>query len=111
MKKTFLSQMLSSGMTGEPSSKRTVLVWFVLLFSATVIVNLHDKQKVLESTLQAQLFYLVIASMAVVFGEPFMKFMAEWKGQKTTSTTTTVAPSDSTVVTTETTKEPEKKTP
>ena len=76
MKYSFLKQMFSSGMTGLASSKRGAMGWFILLFTATVIVNLCTHGRVhLSDTLQDQLFELVIITIGTVFGEPAIKLI------------------------------------
>jgi hypothetical protein len=103
MRSSMFREMLS-GITGEISSKRSVMIFFVVLFATIVIVNISTGKK-LEHDLQFQLFELVIISMATVFGERFIDRLGTLRGQKTTATTTTIAPPDSVVTTTETTKE------
>lgn len=63
-----------SGETGV-SVKRSVLVWFVLLFTFTCIYNLVTGH-VLLPELRDQLFELIIISLATVFGEPAIKGLA-----------------------------------
>jgi hypothetical protein len=53
---------------GSPSSKRVILFLLVITFLICVFVNLWSG-KSLSSTLSEQLFYLVIYSLASVFGE------------------------------------------
>lgn len=50
------------------SIKRCVLVWALVLFTAELIVNAIGKQRVLDPTLQTQLFELVCGSLAAVLG-------------------------------------------
>jgi hypothetical protein len=87
----FLKQMLSSGMTGLASSKRGAMVWFILLFTAVIIVNLATGGRVkLDPTLQTQLFELVIICIGVVFGEPFLKVWREYRSKQQTPPTDSV---------------------
>jgi hypothetical protein len=59
---------------GVASSKRGAMLWFIFMFSVVVAANLATGGKLkLDPTLQTQLFELVILSMALVFGEPFIK--------------------------------------
>lgn len=59
---------------GVASSKRGAMLWFIFVFSVVIFVNLATAGKIkLDDTLQTQLFELVILSMALVFGEPFIK--------------------------------------
>lgn len=92
---------MMSGGGGGVSSKRNVLIWFVLLFTALVICSCFGinasgfwQQKVVDITETA---------LVLVFGEKALDFLLLLRGQKTTSTTV-VAPPDSTVVTTTTDK-------
>ena len=72
----FLKQMFSSGMTGNASSKRGAMGWFILLFTATVIVNLSTSGRVhLTPTLEGQLYEAVKITIRVVFGEPALKLI------------------------------------
>lgn len=83
MKYSFLKQMFSSGMTGMASSKRGAMGWFILLFTACVVVNLSTGGRVhLSDTLQDQLFELVIISIGTVFGEPAIKLISNFVQKK-----------------------------
>lgn len=65
---------------GVMSSKRGAMLWFILLFTGEVVVNISSAGKLhLTDTLQTQLFELVIVSMGIVFGEPFAKAYEQWK--------------------------------
>lgn len=71
--------MFSSGITGLASSKRGAMGWFILLFTATVIVNLCTAGRVhLSETLETQLFELVIITIGTVFGEPAIKLIGSY---------------------------------
>lgn len=104
MKESLFTRLLSKG--GEVSSKRGVMVWFVLLFTATVIVGLTCG-KYLEHDLKFQLFELVCVSILTVFGEPAINALLMLRGQKPTTSTTVISPDAQTVTTT--TKETEQK--
>lgn len=68
---------------GVASSKRGAMLWCLGLFSAVLIVNLATGGRVkLDPTLQTQLFELVILTLALVFGEPFMKAIAAFKSRQ-----------------------------
>jgi hypothetical protein len=64
--KKFIWQAMSE--SGSPSIKRCVLVWSLVLFTAELVVNAIGKQRVLDQTLQTQLFELVCGSLAAVLG-------------------------------------------
>lgn len=64
--KKFLKEALSE--RGEPSVKRLALAWSLLLFSAELIVNAVGKQRVLDGTLQSQLYELVLVCLGAVLG-------------------------------------------
>lgn len=53
---------------GNPSSKRIILALLIVAFLVVVITNLYWGKN-LSQTLSEQLFYLVIYSLAAVFGE------------------------------------------
>lgn len=57
--------------TGIISIKRCVLVWALVLFTLELMVDAIGKQRVLDPTLQTQLFELVCGSLAAVLGMNF----------------------------------------
>ncbi len=65
--KNFIKGILS-GTDGGLSSKRVIMFLLVIVFIIVCFVNLFQG-KALSSTLSDQLFYLVIYSLAAVFGE------------------------------------------
>lgn len=105
IRKNFFISMVS----GEDgiSSKRSVMVFFVLLFAFCVIYNLITG-KAPAPTYQDQVFELVIICFAGVFGEKILELWIKIKGQKTTTSTTIVSPETPTVTTVVDTKEPVK---
>lgn len=64
--KKFLWEAMSEN--GTISIKRCVLVWSILLFTLELVVNAVGKQRVLDATLQTQLFELMCGSLATVVG-------------------------------------------
>lgn len=74
---------LLSGANGI-SSKRSVMVWFVLLFSFVLIFNMATG-KAPNPTLLDQLNELTIISIAAVFGERFIDFIKQKRSIKTQS--------------------------
>jgi hypothetical protein len=64
--KRFIWEAMSE--SASISIKRCVLVWALALFTAELIVNAIGKQRVLDPTLQTQLFELVCGSLAAVVG-------------------------------------------
>jgi hypothetical protein len=105
-KRNFFLSMLS----GEDgiSSKRSVMIFFVLLFSFNVLWNLFTG-KAPAPIYQEQVFELVVICLGVVFGEGILKMITDLRNTKKTTNTTIVSPPDSTVTTITDTKEPEKK--
>jgi hypothetical protein len=105
-KRNFFLSMLS----GEDgiSSKRSVMIFFVLLFSFNVLWNLFTG-KAPAPIYQEQVFELVVICLGVVFGEGILKMITDLRNTKKTTSTTIVSPPDSTVTTITDTKEPEKK--
>ncbi len=79
MNENFLKKMLMNG--GEVSSKRGVMVWFVLNFTGYVWVNLFTG-KTLEHSLASWLFQATMGSIVVVFGEPFINAIMTLRGVK-----------------------------
>lgn len=84
MKPNFLREMLSSGVTNRISSKRGAMIWFVLLFTGTVVVGLVSG-RYLEHDTKFQLFELTAGSMVLVYGEKLMGAIQALRGQKTTA--------------------------
>lgn len=89
------------------SSKRSVMVFFVLLFAFNVIYNIITG-KAPAPIYQEQVFELVIICLGTVFGEKILQLWAQIKGQKTTTSTTIISPETPTVTTVTDTKEPGK---
>lgn len=102
-RKNFFISMLS----GEDgiSSKRSVMVFFVVLFAFCVLWNLFTG-KAPAPIYQEQVFEIVIICLGVVFGEGILKMIADLRNTKKTTSTTIVSPPDSTVTTITDTKEP-----
>jgi hypothetical protein len=87
------------------SSKRSVMVFFVVLFAFSVLWNLFTG-KAPAPIYQEQVFELVIICLGTVFGEGILKMIADLRNTKKTTSTTIVSPPDSTVTTITDTKEP-----
>lgn len=102
-KRNFFISMLS----GEDgiSSKRSVMVFFVVLFAFCVMWNLFTG-KAPAAIYQEQVFELVIICLGTVFGEGILKMIADLRNTKKTTSTTIVSPPDSTVTTITDMKEP-----
>lgn len=64
--KNFIWQAMSE--SGSVSIKRCILVWALILFTLELVVNAVGKQRVLDPTLQTQLFELLCGSLATVVG-------------------------------------------
>lgn len=78
----FLLDMMRSSTTGGVSSKRGFMVWCLMLFTYSYLVNLHTGKQPSE-LFQQELFQLTFASIVAVFGEPFLNAWIEFKGRKT----------------------------
>lgn len=76
----FLIQMLT-GEAGRVSSKRGVMVFFVLLYSFTLLYNMFTG-KAPAPIYQEQLFELVIISLVAVFGEKVLSAIPAVRGKK-----------------------------
>lgn len=105
-KRNFFLSMLS----GEDgiSSKRSVMVFSVVLWAYCVLWNLFTG-KAPAPIYQEQAFEFMIICLGAVFGEGILKMIADLRNTKKTTSTTIVSPPDSTVTTITDTKEPEKK--
>jgi hypothetical protein len=97
IRRNFFLSMLS-GPEGI-SSKRSVMVFFVVLFSFCVVWNLFTGMAP-ASIYQEQVFELVIITISLVFGEKVIDALPKIRGAKKDTTTTIVAPPDSTVAVT-----------
>jgi hypothetical protein len=106
LKQNFFIQMLS-GKGGNISSKRTVMVFFVLLYAYCLLVNVHTGKSP-SPTFLDQLFQLVCLTLIAVVGEQLLNVLALLRGQKVNTIVTTVTPEPQNVTTVETTKEPVK---
>lgn len=105
LKKNFFVQMLS-GADGI-SSKRSIMLFFVVLFAFCVLWNLFTG-KAPASIYQEQVFELVIICLGTVFGERILQMIADLRNTKKTTSTTIVSPPDSTVTTITDAKEPKR---
>jgi uncharacterized membrane-anchored protein len=76
----FIRQMLGSN--GEISSKRSMMVFFSLLFAYALISN-HVTGKQVDDTMKWQLFGLLIWIMSLVYGEKLPEIFTAWFGRKT----------------------------
>lgn len=106
MKRNFFISMLS-GENGI-SSKRSVMLFFVVLFAFNVLWNMFTG-KAPAPIYQEQVFELVIICLGTVFGEQVLTMIGDLRNTKKTTSTTIVSPPDSTVTTITDTKEPEKR--
>lgn len=94
MYRNFFLSMLS-GPEGV-SSKRSVMLFFVLLFAFCVVYNLFTG-KAPASIYQEQVFELVIITVSLVFGEKVLDAIPKIRQSKKDTNTTVVAPPDATV--------------
>jgi hypothetical protein len=104
--KQFIKQALSE--RGEPSIKRLALAWSLILFTAELVVNAVGKQRVLDGTLQSQLYELVLVCLGAVLGINVLNGIKDIKFRQSdnnkavgepspTPSTTIVTPEKSTV--------------
>ena len=75
------------GANNGVSSKRVVLVWFVLLFTYLIILNAHTGKHVSDS-LQTMLDEALKLALIAVFGEPAIAALGRKKGAVTETTIT-----------------------
>lgn len=80
MKSNFLLQLLG-GIGSSISSRRTVMVWFVLLFSFEIVLNIFTKLEP-SAELRMELFQVLIVSLVLVFGDIVIKVMEFMRGKK-----------------------------
>lgn len=81
MKQSFFYQMFTSGKTGRVSSKRVVMVFFVLLYAYCLLYNIYTG-KAPTQLFQEQLFELVLISLLAVFGEQVTSLLSLMRGEK-----------------------------
>lgn len=67
---------------GQPSMKRLVLAWLVMLFSSELVVNAVGKQRVLDAVLQNQLFEAMSGAFLAVFGTGLYGIYKDIKGKQ-----------------------------
>lgn len=72
---------LLGGIGSRISSRRTVMVWFVLLFSFEVILNIFTGLKATDE-LRMELFQVLIVSLVLVFGDIVVKVLSFLQGKK-----------------------------
>lgn len=75
------------------SIKRCVLVWALFLFTLELTVNAIGKQRVLDATLQTQLFELVCGSLAAVLGINILNGIKDIKIKQSDNNAAVGAPS------------------
>lgn len=78
----FLRDLLG-GIGSAISSRRTVMIWFVLLFSFEVVLNIFTGLKPVDE-LRMELFQVLIVSLVLVFGDIVLKVLEFMKGKKIT---------------------------
>lgn len=106
IRKNIFFQMFT-GEDGIGSSKRGVMIFFVLLFAFTLIYNLITGKSP-DPLYKEQLFELVIICLGLVFGEKVMDGIKSMKAGKQTTETTIVSPEQPVVTTITKTTEPKK---
>lgn len=78
----FIFELLG-GVGSRISSKRSVMIWFVLLYTYLILLNAHTGKSP-SATFQEQLFELLCLSIVVVFGEGAFQIWKMIKGKDTT---------------------------
>jgi hypothetical protein len=94
MKTNFLLELLG-GIGSRISSRRTVMVWFVLLFSFEIVINIFTGgEKGLQPApeLRMELFQVLIVSLVLVFGDIVVKVLEFLRGKKLDITAPTDPP-------------------
>jgi hypothetical protein len=90
MKTNFLLELLG-GIGSRISSRRTVMVWFVLLFSFEIVLNIFTGLKPTDE-LRMELFQVLIISLVLVFGDIVVKVLEFLRGKKLDITAPTDPP-------------------
>lgn len=90
MKTNFLLELLG-GIGSRISSRRTVMMWFVLLFSFEVVLNIFTGLKATDE-LRMELFQVLIVSLVLVFGDIVIKVLEFLRGKKIDITPTPTDP-------------------
>jgi hypothetical protein len=76
----FIFELLG-GIGSRISSRRTVMVWFVLLFSFEIVLNIFTGLKPADE-LRMELFQVLIVSLVLVFGDIVIKVIEFLRGKK-----------------------------
>lgn len=105
MKPNFIVSMLT-GKDGGISSKRSVMVFLLLLFAFCVLYNLFTG-KAPNAGYQDQVFEALLITLAAVLGDKVLDVLPTIKSGRTSTTTTVISPETPTVTTV--TKETEPK--
>lgn len=83
-KTNFLLELLG-GIGSKISSRRTLMLWCMFLFSFLLILNTFtggDKGLKPSETFQTQLFEILITSLVLVFGDIVIKVISFLRGKK-----------------------------
>lgn len=104
MKPNFIVSLLS-GKDGGISSKRSVMVFLLLLFAFCVLWNLFTG-KAPNALYQDQVFEAFLITLAAVLGDKALDVIPTIRGKKTTSSTTIISPEPPTVTTVTNQSEP-----
>lgn len=83
-KVNFLTELLG-GIGSKISSRRTLMIWCMLLFSFLLILNTFtggEKGLKPSDTFQTQLFEVLITSLVLVFGDIVIKVLGFLRGKK-----------------------------
>jgi hypothetical protein len=92
MKPNFLMELLG-GIGSRISSRRTSMVFFILLFAFCLILNIFTGKQPSQQ-FHDELFHLTVLSLVLVFGDIVLKVLAFFKGKQIEPPTTTPTPGD-----------------
>jgi preprotein translocase subunit SecG len=80
MKNNFIVELLG-GIGSRISSRRTSMVFFILLFAFCLILNIFTGKEPSQQ-FHDELFHLTVLSLVLVFGDIVLKVLAFFKGKQ-----------------------------
>lgn len=80
MKTNFIIELLG-GIGSRVSSRRTSMVFFILLFAFCLILNIFTGKEPSQQ-FHDELFHLTVLSLVLVFGDIVLKVLAFFKGKQ-----------------------------
>jgi hypothetical protein len=93
MNKTNFLMELLGGIGSRISSRRSAMVFFILLFSFCLILNIFTGKQPSQQ-FHDELFHLTVLTLVLVFGDIVLKVLAFFKGKRIDPPDTPPTPGD-----------------